>query len=53
MHARHTSRRAFLASGAALGAALPLAGAARAAGGDAAGPFRFEVERSEAEWRVT
>lgn len=52
MHARPTSRRAFLASGVALGAALPFTGAANAAVGDAEGAFRFEIERSEAEWRA-
>jgi len=48
---RPTSRRAFLASGAALGAALPFATSARAATGEA-DAFRFEIERSEAEWRA-
>lgn len=52
MTQKKTSRRAFLASGAALGAALPFAGAARAAVQDANAPFAFEVERTEEEWRA-
>lgn len=50
---RHTTtRRSFLAATTALGAALPFAAAARAAVQDAGGPFRFEIVRSEAEWRA-
>jgi len=50
-----TTRRSFLAATALAGASLPLAGRARAetapasaAGGD----FRYEVQRTEAEWRA-
>lgn len=52
MTTRYTSRRAFLASGAALGAALPFVTPARATTVEDDDTFRFEVERSEAEWRA-